>query len=211
MDERATSLSEDRRLVAELLATRSEAAFVELYRAHSAYLFGLALRLSAGRREDAEEALQEAWLRAVERLASFRFESALRTWLAGIVVHTVRELRRRRHPDREEPRGGWEIERLAEPRGESGAERNAVSAAVAGVDLERALAELPSTLRDVVVLFELVGLGHAEIARLLSIPAGTSKSRLWFARRALRSRLGAGAPNSAGSDRQKEARNARSL
>ena len=194
-------------MVAELLATRSEAAFVALYRAHSAYLFGLALRLSAGRREDAEEALQEAWLRAVERLESFRFESALRTWLAGIVVHTVRELRRRRHPEREEPRGGWEIERLAEPAAGPGAERDA---ALAAVDLERALAELPSTLRDVVVLFELVGLGHDEISRLLSIPVGTSKSRLWFARRALRSRFGAGASNSGGSDRPKETRDARS-
>src|SRR5262245_43729463 len=103
------SRDEDRRLVEELVAARSEAAFRALYRAHAPYLFGLALRLSGGRREDAEEALQESWLRAVERLAGFRFDSALRTWLAGIVIRTARELRRKRHPEREEPAGGWEI------------------------------------------------------------------------------------------------------
>src|SRR5262245_31784273 len=97
------SAENDRSRVEELVATRSEAAFRALYREHSPYLFALALRLAGGRREDAEEALQESWLRAVERLAAFRFESALRTWLAGIVIRTTRELRRRRHPEREEP------------------------------------------------------------------------------------------------------------
>jgi RNA polymerase sigma-70 factor (ECF subfamily) len=180
---------DDRRLVRELLATRSEASFRALYRRHSPYLFALALRLAGGRREDAEEALQEAWLRAVERLSGFRFESALRTWLAGIVVRTAREQRRRRHPGREAPRGGWEIEAFAEPR----------PASESTVDLERALAELPPTLRDVVVFHEIEGLSHEEIARLLAIPVGTSKSRLHFARRALRARL---AP--AGADRTEQ-------
>lgn len=171
--------SEDARRVREFLATSSEAAFVALYRAHSPYLFALALRLSGGRRDEAEDALQEAWLRATERLSAFRFEAALRTWLAGFVVRCVRELRRRKHPEREEPRGGFELDELAAP----------VSPALPAVDLERALARLPPTLRDVVVLFELEGLSHDEIGRLLEIPAGTSKSRLWFARRALRAAL----------------------
>ncbi len=169
----------DRTLVRELLETRSEEAFRALYRAHSGYLFALALRLAGGRREDAEEALQECWLRAVERLADFRFESALRTWLGGIVVRATRELRRKRHPEREEPRGGWEIEELAE----------ATLPAADTIDLERALADLPPTLRDVLVLFEVEGMTHEEISGLLKIPVGTSKSRLWFARRALRARL----------------------
>ena len=171
--------SDDRRRVEELVGSRSEVAFRELYGAHSPYLFALALRLAGGRREDAEEALQESWLRAIERLASFRFESALRTWLASFVVRTTRELRRKRHPEREEPAGGWEIEELAP----------ASAPAASTLDLERALEELPPTLRDVVVLFELEGMSHEEIGGLLGIPAGTSKSRLFFARRALRARL----------------------
>lgn len=178
--------ADDRRFVRDLLETRSEEAFRALYRAHSGYLFALALRLAGGRREDAEEALQESWLRAVERLAGFRFESALRTWLAGFVVHATRELRRKRHPEREEPKGGWEIEELS-----PGTPPPADT-----VDLERALGELPPTLRDVLVLFELEGRSHDEIATLLAIPAGTSKSRLFFARRALRARLAPSAPPS---------------
>jgi len=174
------SSDDDRRQVSAFLAERSESAFVALYRAHSPYLFALALRLAAGRRDEAEDALQEAWLRATERLSSFRFESALRTWLAGFVVRCLREQRRRRHPEREEPRGGFELEEIAPavapPRHST-------------LDLERALARLPPTLRDVVVLFELEGSSHDEIGRLLEIPTGTSRSRLWFARRALRAAL----------------------
>jgi RNA polymerase sigma-70 factor (ECF subfamily) len=166
-------------LVRDFLGTRSESAFVALYRRHSPYLFALALRLAGGRRDEAEDALQEAWLRATERLPAFRFESALRTWLAGFVVRCVREQRRRRHPEREEPRGGFELDEIAP----------AVAPPAPAIDLERALARLPTTLRDVVVLFELEGLSHDEIGRLLEIPAGTSKSRLWFARRALRAAL----------------------
>lgn len=173
--------SHDRALVSAFLASRAEADFRALYRAHAGALFALALRLAGGRREDAEEALQEAWLRAIERLDSFRFESALRTWLSGIVIRSAHELRRRRHPEREEPKGGWEIEELAPP----------VAPVASTIDLERALAELPATLREVVVLHELEGLGHEQIGALLDIPTGTSKSRLHFARRALRTRLGA--------------------
>lgn len=182
--------SDDRALVSAFLVSRSESAFRALYRAHARSLFALALRLTGGRREDAEEALQEAWLRAIERLDSFRFESALRTWLSGIVIRSAHELRRRRHPEREEPKGGWEIEELAPP----------TAPVASAIDLERALAELPATLRDVVVLHELEGMGHEEIGALLAIPAGTSKSRLHFAKRALRTRLGAAARVAESSD-----------
>jgi RNA polymerase sigma-70 factor (ECF subfamily) len=184
---------DDARRVRDFLAGRSEAAFLALYRAHSPYLFGLALRLAGGRRDDAEDALQEAWLRATERLGQFRFESALRTWLAGFVVRCGRELRRRRHPAREEPAGGFELEEVAPT----------VPPALPEIDLERALAKMPPTLRDVLVLHEIEGLSHDEIGRVLEIPAGTSKSRLWFARRALRGALGVPEPDA---NRRKESR-----
>ena len=82
-------------LVRRFLGQRSESAFRSLYRAHSPYLFGMAMRL-VGSRTEAEEALQETWIRAVERLESFRWRSSLRTWLGGIVLNCCREIRRRR-------------------------------------------------------------------------------------------------------------------
>jgi RNA polymerase sigma-70 factor (ECF subfamily) len=171
--------SDDAALIRAFLASRSEEAFRALYRVHTPYLFALSLRLAGGRREEAEEALQDAWIRAAERLAAFRGGSTLRTWLAGILINCTREARRRRRP---------EVVDLAE--WEAVAARTAPPPGAAlAVDLERALAELPEVLRDIVVLFDLEGLTHEEVGQRLGIPAGTSKSRLSLARRVLRARL----------------------
>jgi RNA polymerase sigma-70 factor (ECF subfamily) len=161
----------DEELVSRYLEARAEDAFRALYRQHSPYLYGLALRLCVGRRDDAEEALQEAWIRAARRLADFRWTSTLRTWLGGFVVNCCRERFRRR-------------------RGETAA--NAAPLAIARpaddgrLDIERLLARLPEGQRTVLVLHAIEGYTHEEIGGLLGIPAGTSKSRLSEARRALR-------------------------
>jgi RNA polymerase sigma-70 factor (ECF subfamily) len=166
----------DEALVREYLATRSEEPFRELYRSHSPYLFGLALRVCGGRRGEAEEALQEAWIRAAGKLDGFRWDSQLRTWLAGFVVNCCRELRRRRPPPDPAPAPVEERRDDAEPAG-----------AVDGrLDLDRLLDALPEGQRIVIVLFAIEGYTHEEIGGLLGIPPGTSKSRLFEARRTLR-------------------------
>lgn len=169
----------DEELVRAYLRDRSEEAFRALYRAHSGFLFHLALRLFGGRHEEAEEALQETWIRAASRLDGFRGESSLRTWLRGVLVNCCRERWRRRRPE--------EV-------GIDGADRPA-SPAPAGLrlDLERLLRELPDGQREVLVLSQLEGYTHEEIAATLDIAPGTSKSRLFEARRTLRHRLDAGA------------------
>lgn len=171
--ERETQGADDRTLVERYLRERSEGAFRSLYRAHTPYLHCLALRLAGGRADEAEEAVQEAWIRAVQRLEGFAGRSRLRTWLAGFVVNCCRELRRRRPATDSSPR--------PEP----------VQAPVDGarLDVERLLAALPDGQREVLVLFELEGYTHDEIATALAIAPGTSKSRLFEARRTLRRRL----------------------
>lgn len=164
-------LEEDRALVQRYLDTRAEEAFRELYRAHSPYLFGLALRICGGRRDTAEEAVQEAWIRAAERLADFSWSSALRTWLGGFVVNCCREQIRRRRRDT--------TLALVEP-------RTPTPPPDRRVDLEQLLAHLPEGQRTVLVLFAVEGYTHDEIAGLLGIAPGTSKSRLHEARRGLR-------------------------
>lgn len=173
----------DRELIARYLERRDESAFRALYRAHTPYLYALAYRLLGGAGAEAEDAIQEAWVRAAARLAAFDGRSALRTWLAGIVVNCCREQRRRAAVRR--------VEELPEepPAASSGGSPDV--AGHARVDLERALRELPDEQRRILVLFDLAGYSHQEIHGLLGIAEGTSKSRLFAARRALRARLAA--------------------
>ena len=94
---------EDRVLVSRFLAGRDEAAFRALYRRHTPFLYRFLLRLSGGRAADAEEGVQETWVRAAERLAGFEGRSALKTWLAGIAIRWWREEARRRNAGRRAP------------------------------------------------------------------------------------------------------------
>lgn len=167
----------DSELVARFLAGREEEAFRALYRAHTPYLWSFALRLGAGRRHNADELVQECWTRAVERLDRFRGSSTLRSWLGGILLNCWREGRRelRWLDDSDAPLDGPSLAPAVGP------ER---------LDLEAALARLPDGNRAVILLHDLEGLTHGEIAERLGIAAGTSKSRLHAARRALARHLG---------------------
>lgn len=169
---------EDRRLAAEYLESRDEAAFRELYRRHSPAIFGLVMRLSGCRREEAEEAVQETWIRACRKLSGFRWDCSLRTWLCGIAVRCLGERRRARSRRPEEELVAEELPPVppATPRGDT-------------LDLERAIAGLPEKARHVLILRDIQGYTHEEIGRLLEINPGTSKSQLFRARRAVREAL----------------------
>lgn len=152
-----------------------EEAFRLLYRRHTPRLQALLLRLLGGHHADADDALQESWIRAVRGLERFRGDSRFSTWLGGIGVRVTWELIRRRLPD-----GHLELDDLAAALGDD---------PVGRVDLERALARLPDAYRLVVVLHDVEGYTHGEIAETLGIAEGTSKSHLFRARRLLRSEL----------------------
>jgi RNA polymerase sigma-70 factor, ECF subfamily len=165
---------DDRRLVAEYLTRRDEESFVELYRAHTPALFRMAWRLGGLAPADVEDAIQETWLRAARSIAHFRFESTLRTWLTSILINCVRETRRRRKDIADD---------LAEPM----APARSIGLEI---DIERAVASLPPGMREVFVLHDVEGFTHEELAGLLEIHPGTSKSQLFTARRKLREALG---------------------
>ena len=149
-----------------------EAAFRKLHRLHTPLLYRLAARLAGGA---AEEVVQEAWLRAARGLPGFRWEARLSTWLAGIVVNCARE--RRREPTATPGTVAGEAALPADPVDQR-------------LDLERALGRLADGYRAVVVLHDVEGHTHEEIARILGIDPGTSKSQLSRARRMLREWLG---------------------
>lgn len=176
--------AEDRRLVATFLERRDEPSFVELYRRHTPKLLALSGRLLGGLGRGAEDAVQETWLRAAIGLDRFRWESSLRTWLIGILVRCCREALRARRPGSL----GDPLEALEEPLA-SAATRSGEPSLPLKLDLERALLGLPDGYREVLVLHDVEGHTHEEIATLLEIEAGTSKSQLSRARRRLRERL----------------------
>ncbi len=155
-------------------------AFETLYRSHQGRIYGLCLRMVADHHR-AEDLTQEAFIRAWEKLAQFRGESAFATWLHRLAVNVVLgDLR---------SRGRWssqQVEITDSPSLESTATPPRSSSRV---DLERAIAELPPQARTVFVLFDVEGYRHGEIAHMTGISEGTSKAHLHRARRLLRKAL----------------------
>ena len=170
----------DRRLAERVLAG-DEAAFRRLYGRHTPRLLQLALRLLAGDEAEAEDVVQDTWIKAVERLDGFRWEAELGTWLHAIAMNVTREALRRRGTRREVE---W-------PEGEEPAAA-AAPETIEPVDLEAAIAALPAGYRTVFVLHDVEGHTHEAIAEELGVTPGTTKSQLFRARRAVRARLAPG-------------------
>jgi len=165
-------------------------AFERLYRAHLPRVYALTLRMTADP-DRAEDLTQDAFVRAWGRLSSFRGDSAFGTWLHRLAVNVVLgDLR---------SRGRWQEEALdgaldGAPAGEARpapprALRTGPARAGETVDLERAVAALPPRARAVLVLHDIEGYRHREIAELLGVTEGTSKAQLSRARRLLREAL----------------------
>jgi RNA polymerase sigma-70 factor (ECF subfamily) len=166
---------------------RDPDAFEAVYREHVGRVHALCLRMTGDARE-AEELTQDVFVRAWERLPSFRGESALGTWLHRLAVNVVLETARgtRRRERRVEPTS--DLAALAPASGAAGAapdERIALD-----MDLERAIAGLPRAVRTVFVLHDIEGYRHDEIARLTGGAVGTMRSQLHRARRLLMEALG---------------------
>jgi RNA polymerase sigma-70 factor (ECF subfamily) len=168
---------EDRSLVARFLVGRDESAFRALYRRHAAFLYRFLLRLSGGDASAAEEGVQETWVRAAQGLSGFGWRSTLKTWLAGIAIRWWRESQRAAGREDELPEEA-DLPPAAPIRRE-----------IERLDLERALAGLSPGYRRAILLHDVEGYTHEEVAELTGVDVGTSKSQLSRARSALRARL----------------------
>jgi RNA polymerase sigma factor (sigma-70 family) len=169
--------ADDRRLVTLVLRKADERAFRELYRRYTPRLLGFVTRLLAGTNSEAEDVVQETWIRTCECLDRFRWDSAFGTWLQGIAFNVVREQLRQ-----------WNRSRVVQMDGLL----DAVTPDVRdddGIDLERSIQMLPDDQRVVLVLHDIQGMKHREIAERLGIPIGTSKSHLSRSRQTLRRML----------------------
>ena len=160
------------------------AAYEELYRAHSARLYSLLLRMLGGA-EDAEDLLQEVFLQAYRKLDGFRGESSLGTWLYRLAVNQCLDYLRGRQNRMARATGSLDDGDAAEP----AAPQPVIPAAISRLDLERAIARLPEGCRLAFVLHDVEGFAHHEVAGLLGISEGTSKSQVHKARLKLRAIL----------------------
>ncbi len=158
------------------------AAFEVLYHRHRDRIYGLVWRLCGGDSALAEDLLQEAFVRAWRKLDSFRGKSRFGTWLHRLSANVAlsdRRIRMRR------------VER--ETALEGSAERTATGDRDVYVDrqadLEQAIAKLPERARTVLVLYDVEGYTHVEIAELTGMAVGSSKAQLHRARKLVREEL----------------------
>jgi RNA polymerase sigma-70 factor (ECF subfamily) len=160
-------------------------AFEEVYRTHSRRLYGVAVRM-LGNQADAEDMLQEIFLAAHRKMESFRGDSALGTWLYRLAVNLCLDYLRSRRGRTVQLTDALEDE----PSLPDTATQSLAARTVTKMDLERALAQLPEGCRTAFVLHDVQGLEHREVAEVMGIAEGTSKSQVHKARMRLRTLLG---------------------
>jgi RNA polymerase sigma-70 factor (ECF subfamily) len=168
--------------LAQRTAEGEVTAFEELYRRHFRRVYALCLRM-LGDPTEAEDLTQDTFTHLYNKIGSFRGESAFTTWLHRMTVNQVlMHFRRKKsrpelvNDDDETPD---QIVR--------GTENHSKMPVVDRILLENAISKLPAGYRSVFVLHDVEGHEHGEIAEMLGISEGTSKSQLHKARLKLRS------------------------
>jgi RNA polymerase sigma-70 factor, ECF subfamily len=165
------------------------AAFEKLYRLHSGRVFSLCVRMLKNPAE-AEDLTQETFLTVFRRIGTFRGESAFSTWLHRVAAnHVLMHIRKNSIAQ-------TSLEEMTEKREENDAPRREFSVpdlylngSVDRVTLQRAIDQLPAGFKAEVVLYDIQGYEHREIADMLGCSTGTSKSQLHKTRRRLRELL----------------------
>jgi RNA polymerase sigma-70 factor (ECF subfamily) len=160
-------------------------AFEELYRNHAGRLYGLAFRM-AGSAQEAEDLLQEMFLHAYRKLGTFRGESSLSTWLYRLGMNQCLDYLRGKQARMSQATDSFDDAGAAEP----AAPMSGTPVAIDRIDLERAIGQLPHGCRAAFLLHDVEGFEHHEVASILGVSEGTSKSQVHKARMKLRMMLG---------------------
>jgi RNA polymerase sigma-70 factor (ECF subfamily) len=158
-------------------------AFEHVYRTHLNHVFSLCVRMT-GDRTRAEELTQDVFVRAWEKLPTFRGESAFSTWLHRLTINVVLNERRVDVRERGRTVSSDDDEESAPPASSTSQPMHAEK-----MDIERAIAKLPKGARRVFVLHDVEGFTHEEIGTMLGVTAGGCKAQLHRARLLLREAL----------------------
>lgn len=179
--DRDTNLSDDTSLAAGCLAGEL-GAYERLYQLQGAKMRNLARNL-LGSQSDAEDAVQDTFLKIQRSIGTFRGQSAFVTWVFRILVNTCYDARRRRVRRKEESQdAASDMATRPEPRAP-------VPHPSLRMALDHALNRLTQHQRDVFLLYEVEGFRHAEIASMLEISETASKNTLFQAKKSLRGML----------------------
>jgi RNA polymerase sigma-70 factor, ECF subfamily len=170
--------------LARAAAAGNTEAFEQLYKQHSRRVYSLCLRMLENAAQ-AEDMTQEVFLQVFRKLGSFRGDSAFTTWLHRLTVNQVLMHFRKRGVKLEKTGDENAFEAVVETPLQSTRRVSLVDR----ISLEKAISELPPGYRTVFVLHDVEGYEHEEIANMLGVSAGTSKSQLHKARMRLRSLL----------------------
>lgn len=150
-------------------------AFEELFNRYGTKLFSLCLRMS-GNREDAEDLMQEIFVILFKKIHAFRGDARFTTWMYRIAVNTcISHLRKKK---------GIMVSADVELEKPKFAQNPA--AVLQRTLLKKAIADLPPGYRSAVIMHDIQGFNHREIASILGISVGASKSQLFKARKKLR-------------------------
>lgn len=153
-------------------------AFEQLYRSHAPAMMALSRRM-LGAAGDPADVVQDIFVKAWEKLPSFRGESSLATWLHRLGVNVILDALRTTKRD------------ALRFRSDASADLSALETAATSLDfateldLESAVNRLPAGARAVLILHDIEGFSHDEIALMMGIAAGTARAHLWRARRLL--------------------------
>ncbi len=164
-------------------ATKADAVFVEEALSYVDSLYGTALRLTR-RAEDAEDLVQETYLKAFRASHQFERGTNLKAWLFTILHNTFRNVRR--HEGRNPVDVDSEaVERAADVAAAGQTPEQRLARGVLDADLQAALDDVPEAFRQALWLRDVEELSYAEIANALDVPIGTVMSRISRGRRAL--------------------------
>lgn len=156
------------------LAQRGDVgAFEHVYRAHAERVYALCLRMCRDPRE-AEELTQDVFVRAWQKLGTFRGDSRFSTWIHRLAVNLVLQTRRSQGRRRSREEAMPDLERYGHEAVRAMPETR--------VDLERAIASLPRGAREVLVLRDVQGFKYQEIADMTGVTLGTVKAQIHRAR-----------------------------
>ena len=159
-------------------------AFETIYQRHSSSMYNLAYRM-VGNPSDAEDLLQEIFLLAFNKLSSYQGQSALGTWLYRVATNRCLDHLRSRAKRYQTMTDSIDEKESLTPSA-------AKDTPVERVDLERSIAQLPDSYRAAFLLYDVEGFGHKEVAHILGVAEGTSKSLVHKARLKIRDTLGQG-------------------
>jgi len=163
----------DKTLVTKFLKSRNEKHFTTLYHKYADTTYRLALFLTGHDQSLADDLVQETWIVIVEKLPTFHWKSSLKTWISGILINKYRQNLRK-----------------IKPYSELSPEMHVTSTYGSKIlDLQQAILSLPAGYREIIVMHDLEGFKHREIAEILNIKEGTSKSQLFNARQQMRKLL----------------------